>query len=454
VNLIVRDPNAALVAISIAASCGAVVMIYLLALDWFGRSAARFAAILFLVSPLTWFHGVVGLTYIVEAFLSALVGYLCWQVCQGRKAFALAAAAALALGAGLRPSFALFLLPLLLFSIRNLSINQIAAALSAFTACLLAWLIPMVEASGGFYAYFHALSSLWHVAGGKQTVFNSSPATSLARMLAIVLACIVCFGPAVFLPTYASAIKHMPRPKEKTFTYFWITPGVLFFSFIFLIFVNSGYLLVVFPPCFIWLGFWASEWYAGFRFPALLKPAVVALLAGIDVLVFLQAPMYCSYRSIRESEASIRGISKGISSTTSPQQTLIIAFDSHFLGFRHAGYYLPQYETVAYPKMRTAVGRRFLAMHNRDTHLSDRLEASRFTQFLLFPLPLDEKQYLDYTAKIKSRFPSADLRTIHAEGHDFVTGPISDLRYLFPDAVVNKDLYTARHEKTPSVYKR
>ena len=36
VNSIVHDPNTALVIISIAASCGAVVMIYLLALEWFG----------------------------------------------------------------------------------------------------------------------------------------------------------------------------------------------------------------------------------------------------------------------------------------------------------------------------------------------------------------------------------------------------------------------------------
>jgi hypothetical protein len=38
--------------------------------------AARFAALLFLLSLLAWFHGIVALTYGVEAFFSALVGYL------------------------------------------------------------------------------------------------------------------------------------------------------------------------------------------------------------------------------------------------------------------------------------------------------------------------------------------------------------------------------------------
>jgi 4-amino-4-deoxy-L-arabinose transferase-like glycosyltransferase len=87
VNSFVHDPNAALVAISIVASCGAVVMIYMLAFDWFGENAARFAALLFLFSPLAWFHGIVALVYVVEAFLSALVGYFCWQLCKGRLPF-------------------------------------------------------------------------------------------------------------------------------------------------------------------------------------------------------------------------------------------------------------------------------------------------------------------------------------------------------------------------------
>ena len=51
VNALFHDPNAALVAISIAASCGAAAMIYLLAEEWFGVSAARFSGFLFLFSP-------------------------------------------------------------------------------------------------------------------------------------------------------------------------------------------------------------------------------------------------------------------------------------------------------------------------------------------------------------------------------------------------------------------
>src|SRR5690349_21347253 len=80
VNRIFEDPNTAFVAISIIASCGAAWMIYLLTKTWINQEAANIALGLFLFSPLCWFHGIVALTYIVEAFFSGLIGYLCWRV--------------------------------------------------------------------------------------------------------------------------------------------------------------------------------------------------------------------------------------------------------------------------------------------------------------------------------------------------------------------------------------
>src|SRR5580693_4058043 len=91
-NLIFHDANTALVAISIVFSCGAAAMIYVLADNWFGRNAASFAGLIFIFSPLAWFHGTVALTYIVEAFFSALAGYLCWQVERGAMRLILPAA--------------------------------------------------------------------------------------------------------------------------------------------------------------------------------------------------------------------------------------------------------------------------------------------------------------------------------------------------------------------------
>jgi hypothetical protein len=199
---------------------------------------------------------------------------------------------------------------------------------------------------------------------------------------------------------------------------------------------------------------WAAESYAALPLPKLLKPAAVALLTAINIVIFLEAPMYCSYRSVREFEASMRGIRHAVPGIASPEHTLIVGFDSHFLGYRHAGYYLPQYVTVLFPKLPTAGGRHIAMMQNRDTHLIDRVDTARFTNFLLFPLPSDERAYVEYATKIKAMFPQADLKTVHAGNHEFVIGPISDLCYLFPDQKKTPGVYTARHGETPGVYSR
>jgi hypothetical protein len=98
------DPHTALVALSVAASCGAVVLVYLLALQWFGPQAAWFAGLMFLASPLGWFHGGVALVYIVEMFFSVLVGLLCWRNAETRGSAAFSSAIALGLAAGVRQS--------------------------------------------------------------------------------------------------------------------------------------------------------------------------------------------------------------------------------------------------------------------------------------------------------------------------------------------------------------
>src|ERR1700693_554471 len=97
--------------------------------------------LLFLVSPLCWFHGIVALTYIVEAFFSALIGYLCWRVYTGESRLAGLASIALAVAAGFRPSTALFLGALWLISIRRTHGMYRLLAVVCMAGGLLAWLI-------------------------------------------------------------------------------------------------------------------------------------------------------------------------------------------------------------------------------------------------------------------------------------------------------------------------
>lgn len=426
-----HDANLALVILSIVASCGTVLVVYRLAADWFGVRAAQFAGALFLLSPLAWFHGTVALTYSVEAFFSALLGLLCWRIYCGRGDLVFAAAILLGVSAGIRPSSLLFLGPLFLFSLLQAPRWRLAGFL-VLSATLLAWFLPMIAVSGGFRPYFGALFSLWGMVPAKTTVFNSSPATSIARAATIVLIYLLGFGAASIAPLGARYGNGPADPRKKLFTWVWIAPALGFFTFIFLKFVNSGYLLLLAPPACAWLGCWLSEWYQNAPWCRPSKIALIAVCATANILIFLDSPFYCSYRSVLQFEAQLGAVCAALPQVAPAAGTLIIGFDSHFLGYRHAGYYLPEYATVEYPEERLREGVRVFAMHRRNTRLLAALPTGSYSRFVLFPLPNGSASYRHYLEKVKQKIPGSGLQTVHVAGFDFIMGPISDLGFLFP----------------------
>jgi hypothetical protein len=448
-NYLVHDANLALVLLSILASIATIVLVYRLALEWFTPRAATFAGLLFLFSPLTWFHGIVALTYSVEAAASALIGTLCWRIDRGRSGYIVPTAIVLGITAGIRPSSILFLGPLFLFSLRKAPISRILLGITALAATAAAWFFPMIWASGGFAAYFGALASLWRMVPSKGTVFNSSPITSVARFFTILFIYFLCFGAAVLAPLGA-ACNPIPTDKnKKLFTAVWIVPALCFFTFIFLKLVNSGYLLLVAAPACVWLGAWLADWYDHGAWPRQLKIATTVVCALIDVAIFLGFPAYCSYRSVRRFEAELQSTETSLPQLGTPENLLIVSFDNHFLGYRHAGYYLPSYLTIEYPEANLLQGPRIFAMQGRDSFLLTGLPAGAYTRFVLFPLPAGDPEYTQYAEKIRHLLPAKDLSSVILEGHEYVTAPIRDLPILYPKAPLAPSQTAAAKLYTP-----
>jgi hypothetical protein len=443
--------------LSVLASCGLVIVIYKMTEDWFGQMASRFAGGLFLFSPLAWFHGTVALTYVVEAFFSGLLGYLCWRTYCGSGRFTLPAAIALGISAGVRPSSLLFLTPIFLISLSKSTIRERYLGLAALAVTMAACFGPMIYASGGVKAYFGALFSLWAMVPSKETVFNSSPATSIARAFTIAFIYLLSFGAASLAPLGALVRKESADSdsRKMTFTIVWIAPALCFFTFGYLKFVNSGYLLLLVAPASMWLGLWASRWYVSSAWWRSLKLAVIGGGAALNVLIFLASPFYCSYRQVRRFEAELEGVKTAILQIASAQDTVIIGFDSHFGGFRHAGYYLPQYFTVEYPEARLKEGPRIFVMRERDTSLVTQLPGVPYTRFILFPLPRGDS-YEEYLQKVLARLPNASLGRVNAGGRVFITGAISDLPLLFPEATPTpvQGVYVPLHSRLPHVNSR
>ena len=134
---------------------------------------------------------------------------------------------------------------------------------------------------------------------------------------------------------------------------------------------------------------------------------------------------------------------------------MIIGFDSHFLGYRHAGYYLPNYLTIQYPEVKLAEGTRAFALQDHNTRLLARLPLASYSRFILFPLPSGEA-YGEYLEDVKRLLPNKDLRIVRMGGDDFVTGPIDLLPKLFPGTATAevKSVYTSLHSGSPDVNNR
>jgi len=434
-NAIFHDPNTALVAISILASCGTVAMIYLLTSTWFGRAAAAFAGIVFVFSPVAWFHGTVALTYIVEAFFSALIGYCCWRICRGAQAFILPAAVALGLAAGFRQSSLLVLAPVFGFSLRRAPRRLAWTGMGVLGLVLTAWFLPMLSAAGGIGKYASSLWSLWRLVPSRQTVLTSTVFNSLARLGLMVAIYALCFGCAALLLLRARRVSAPAGGGVKTFTWVWVTPGLLLFTFVYLKFVNSGYLLVLLPPACAWLGFWGADWYARSSVPRFARIALLGAAVAINCAIFLRIPLYFSYGQVQRTQQQLTAALASVRQSTDPRETIIVGFDSHFLGYRHAGYYLPEYLTIQFPEVPLASTTGVFAMQQDDTRLVSRLHVGSFRDFVLFPLPSSDQEYRQYLQHVRARFPAGVLRVTDQNGLEFLTGPVSALHILFPNAI-------------------
>jgi hypothetical protein len=425
VNAVMHDANTSLVAISIGASALAAVFIYLLTLDWFGRRAALFAAGLFVLSPLCWFHGTVALTYVVEAFFSVLIGLLCWR---GKT---VAAAVALGLSAGFRPSSLIFLCPLWVYSLLKRGRGGRVVAAGVLTLTLAAWVVPMLYSAGGISAYLGPLWTLWNLVPARQSSQLGLPFVFIARAGTIAAAAVLSFGAALFLLPRKSPEPSAEVAKIRLFAWIWITPGLVFFSLVFLLFVNSGYLLVLSPPVFAFLGRRVAEWHETV-WDSRLRNGIIAMAAAANTAIYLFAPLYCGYAQVRKFEADLVRATSAVRASFNPAATMVIGFDSHFLGYRHAAYYLPEFLTVQYPAVRTVEGTRIFAVRGRRTELLGSLPLGAYREFVVFPLP-DGAEYEKYAALQLAHVPGPCLRRMDGARPALVSGDARALAYLFAE---------------------
>jgi hypothetical protein len=217
---------------------------------------------------------------------------------------------------------------------------------------------------------------------------------------------------------------------RRRILWIWIAPGVLFFTFVFLNYVNSGYLLVLAPPVFAVLAKRLHAFLTSSRSPQWRRIAVAAGVI-VNCAFFAFAPVYCSYASIRDFERELTAITRDFQSALNPEDTLIVGFDSHFLGYRHAGYYLPEFMVAQYPEVSYADGKRVFVMQGRDTRVTPHLPAGQYRQVIFFPLP-QGAEYTVYLERFRTKLPPGTLEEKMVGTRKVLSGPASAIPVLFP----------------------
>jgi 4-amino-4-deoxy-L-arabinose transferase-like glycosyltransferase len=224
-------PAAAIACMNVLFSVAGVEMLYVTALLFTSRRNAFLAALAYSSIFYLWFSGEVHSTYASQIFFSVSVFYLLIRFERERKSWLLyLSAAVFAVGAGMRPTDGVFLIPMLLyFSVIRLS-RLSAACYLALTAILcLGWAIPTELAfkasRGGTQGVVLYAGSIMHVRS-ILTGVNSGTIANVARFVLPLLAAFWLVIPTAFLKIYCNL-----KQIETQLLLVWLLPGSLFFIF-------------------------------------------------------------------------------------------------------------------------------------------------------------------------------------------------------------------------------
>jgi len=241
-------PYTALVTLSFLAGGLTVALLIWWAGRLWGKYGALGAAVFTLFSPLAWVYSTHGDTYAVSGFFTTVVGYLCWRLLTTEREPIWPSAFALGLAGGFRPTDAMFLLPLWLWSVRRKQGTQVVTGLVLFGLITAAWLWPMIASTGGWDRYFSVSRQL------SKMVWQFSPLLGNVRALRLFGKSLLACGSALLLAAWPLVLyakrqyfaRRANEPRAWTFLALWVGPALVFYLIVH--FAQAGYLMVLIAP--------------------------------------------------------------------------------------------------------------------------------------------------------------------------------------------------------------
>ena len=93
--------------------------------------------------------------------------------------------------------------------------------------------------------------------------------------------------------------------------------------------INAGYLLLLMPPIFAFLGAQAAEWFEEARSEGLARHGAAAGFAVVNIALFVVNPTPFSYRQVRSNARETLEFVTTIRKAVSPDSTILVAIDNH-----------------------------------------------------------------------------------------------------------------------------
>jgi len=247
-GLVGLTPYSALVAMSLCAGGLTVGLIVWWTGRLLGPQGAVVAGALVLFSPLAWLYSTRGDTYAISGFFALLVGYLCWRMLTDPEQSVWPAALVMGVAGGVRPTDALFLVPLWLWAMRGRPARKIAISIAIFAVVTSAWAVPMVAMVGGIARYREVSAHL------SRMLIGSAPmAGNLATFKVFGYQLVSC-GAGLLLAgsplLLLAGRRYLPRALRTArawpFLAIWSGPALVFYVLIH--FGQAGYMLLVLGP--------------------------------------------------------------------------------------------------------------------------------------------------------------------------------------------------------------
>lgn len=396
-RLVTGGDNSALIVVSIIFSGLSVSLIYSFGRRLYDRDTGIAAALMALTSPLLWFHGIVALSYAAECFLSLVIAWLCYRIINGERHLVWASAVLLGLAGGVRQTTIVFLLPLWLYSIRNIGTRRILLAMFVCMLSFGSWFLPMLHATGGYERYKEASDALFHRAVWGGITLKSVLNNARIQLFWLVWGLMGALIPAAMNLILRARTKAFARHPAigSVFFVFWLAPSLLFYILVMSKEQNPGYGLVYMAGLYILAGrastleaerivlMFPGRGFTGRRVLALMLAAVMSL----NTLVFFFLKFNYSYWGVTQSRKLSTAYLNGLESNFPPDSTVVIGWEHIYVSYRHVAYYLPRYLVYNIPKIKTPGGGYYLSCMGRKTKAAIKLDIPEGTKQIVYFVP-------------------------------------------------------------------